>query len=111
MKAKDIKRVSAQKQGFFENGLLLKVSALTDEVSHIGIVVSKKVAKQAVRRNRIRRVLREAAQKEMSSFKKNWDLALIVLPGFELPDFKEAQSGNAKTFGQLETFFNPSYVH
>ena len=104
MKAKDIKRVSAQKQGFFENGLLLKVSALTDEVSHIGIVVSKKVAKQAVRRNRIRRVLREAAQKEMSSFKKNWDLALIVLPGFELPDFKEAQKTLHRLFQKASLF-------
>jgi len=104
MKAKDVKRVSAQKQGFLENGLLLKVSASTNTAFHIGIVVSKKVAKQAVKRNRIRRVLREAAQKEMSSFKKNWDLVLIVLPGFELPDFKEAQKTLHHLFQKASLF-------
>lgn len=91
MKASDVKRVSAQRQGFREGKLLLKVGTSTNAALNVGIVVSKKVAKQAVRRNRIRRVLREATRKEASSFKENQDLVLIVLPGFELPDSQEAQ--------------------
>lgn len=104
MKAKDVKRVRAQKQGFYEDGLLLKVSTSTDAVLRIGIVVSKKVAKHAVRRNRIRRVLREATQKESSSFKEGRNLVLIVLPGFELPDFKEAQKILHRLFQKASLF-------
>lgn len=79
------------RQGFREDGLLLKVGAQQNTISSLQIVVSKKVAKQAVRRNRIRRVLREAAARETEFMKARQNLVLIVLPGFELPSFAEAQ--------------------
>lgn len=79
------------RQGFREDGLILKVGAQQSATSSLQIVVSKKVAKQAVRRNRIRRVLREAAARETEFMKARRDLVLIVLPGFELPSFAETQ--------------------
>ena len=78
MKAKDFRRVSSQKRSSREGGLLLKVG-------------SGQVAKLAVRRNRIRRVLREAAKKELELLGEGKDFVLIVLPGFEPPKMKEAQ--------------------
>ena len=81
------------KQSFREDGLVLKTSAgLLGKTVGLRIVVSKKVAKQAVRRNRIRRVLREAIKKEQGLIRGRHDFVLIVLPGFELPDFQETQS-------------------
>ena len=91
MKAKDFRKVHSQRKGFREDGLLLKVGAHKSTASRLGIVVSKKAEKLAVRRNRIRRVLREASREEMKSIRGGQDLVLIVLPGFELPSFQETQ--------------------
>ena len=79
------------RQMFLEHRLLLKVDAQKSTVSHLGVVVSKKVEKRAVRRNRIRRVLREAVRGELGLVKGGQDLVLIVLPGFELPSFQETK--------------------
>ena len=92
MKAKDFRRVSSQKRSSREGGLLLKVgSGQAGATPRLGIVVSKKVAKLAVRRNRIRKRLREAAKKELELLGEGKDFVLIVLPGFEPPKMKEAQ--------------------
>lgn len=91
MKAKDFQKVHSQRKGFREDGLLLKVGAQKSTVSRLGVVVSKKVEKLAVRRNRIRRVLREASREEIGLMKGGQDLVLIVLPGFELPSFQETK--------------------
>ncbi|HEY4509363.1 MAG TPA: ribonuclease P protein component [Candidatus Paceibacterota bacterium] len=91
MKAKDFRKVHGQRQGFREDGLLLKVGAQKSSASRLGIVVSKKVEKLAVRRNRIRRVLREASREEMGLVGGGRDLVLIVLPGFDLSSFQETQ--------------------
>ena len=77
------------KQGFREDGLLLKVGAQKSTASRLRVVISKKVDKLAVRRNRMRRVLREAVREELGLMKGGPDLVLIVLPGFVLPSFQE----------------------
>ena len=77
------------KQGFREDGLLLKVGAQKSTASRLRVVISKKVDKLAVRRNRMKRVLREAVREELGLMKGGPDLVLIVLPGFVLPSFQE----------------------
>ena len=91
MKAKDFRKVYSQKKGFRADGLLLRVGARKNTASRLGVVVSKKIAKQAVRRNRIRRVLKEAIREEIGLMKGGEDLVLVVLPGFELPSFQETK--------------------
>ncbi|MEK7542336.1 MAG: ribonuclease P protein component [Patescibacteria group bacterium] len=77
---------------FKYNGLILKVGERLPEGSmRLKVVVSKKVAKQAVRRNRIRRILKEAARKEFECAERMQDIVLIVLPGFEAANVKEAR--------------------
>lgn len=46
--------------------------------SRIAVVVSKKVIKSAVKRNRIRRRVYECIRLELDDFKKVYDVALIV---------------------------------
>ena len=78
-------------RGFREDGLLLKIRAQKSTASRPAVVVSKKVEKLAVRRNRIRRVLREAMRGELGPAKTRQGLVLIVLPGFKLPSFQETK--------------------
>ena len=76
------------RQKFREGELLLRMS---EGPFRLRIVVSKKVAKQAVRRNRIRRVLREASRKELGAAKEGQGMVLTVLPGFRVTKTQEAQ--------------------
>jgi len=84
-------KVHGQRQGFLVDRLLLKVGAQKNTSSPLRVVVSKKVEKLAVRRNRIKRVLKEAVRAERELMTKGLDLVLIVLPGFELPSFQETK--------------------
>lgn len=93
MKARDFQKVRASRQGFREGGLLLRVGAQKSTSPRLAVVVSKKVEKLAVRRNRIRRVLREAAKEDLGLMKEGQDFVLIVLPGFRLPSFQETKKG------------------
>ena len=79
------------RKGFREDGLLLKVGSQKNAPSRLRVVVSKKVEKLAVRRNRIRRVLREAMRGELGPAKGGQGFVLIVLPGFKLPSFQETK--------------------
>lgn len=89
MKTRDFRKVHARRQGFREGRLLLRVGERKSTASRLGVVVSKKVEKLAVRRNRMKRVLREAVREELRLVKGGQDLVLIVLPGFVLPSFQE----------------------
>lgn len=88
-KQKEFEGVFRNRQNIREDGLLLKLGPAFSSVPRFGLVVSKKVAKQAVRRNRIRRVLSEVLAKELGSLKKNKDAVLMVLPGFKLPPIED----------------------
>ena len=91
MKTRDFRRVHSQRQEFREERLLLKVGAPKSTASRLGVVVSKKVSKLAVRRNYMRRVLKEALREEMKLMKGGRDLVLIVLPGFDPKSFQEVK--------------------
>ena len=71
-------------------GLLLKIeNGALAAPPQVKIVVSKKVAKRAVERNRIRRVLRDAAKKEFGRSEYGKNFVLIVLPGLDLRSARE----------------------
>ena len=72
------KKGKSIKQGF----LLLKFILNHLPYNRFAIVISKKVSKSAVKRNKIRRVLKELIKKQSVDLEKNIDGVLIVLPGF-----------------------------
>ena len=57
--------------------------------NRIGFVVSQKVSKKAVIRNKVRRRLSEAIRIKINDIKIGTDLVLIALPGIEKKDFSE----------------------
>jgi ribonuclease P protein component len=82
-KMREFQGVFAKGRGFREDGLFLKVKSELQGDSKFGVVVSKKVAKQAVVRNRIRRLVKEALRKEIVHIEKEVHAAVIVLPDFK----------------------------
>ncbi|MCH8244579.1 ribonuclease P protein component [Patescibacteria group bacterium] len=96
--ARDFRAVSRSQRSVKEGKLLFKAKASQKNLSRFGIVVSKSVAKKAVDRNRLRRLLSEALRAQQDSFKSPYDIVLVALPGFSLKDLHEAQSIIEKLF-------------
>lgn len=61
------------------------VKSLNNELglSRLGIVVSSKISKKAVVRNKIKRLIRDFFQTELSGITKGRDIIIITLPGVE----------------------------
>ena len=97
-RTRDFRAVSRSKPSVQEGKLLLKAKASQKNPSRFGIVVAKSVAKKAVDRNRMRRLLFEAIRTRQDSFKSPYDIVLVALPGFSLKDLREAQSIIEKLF-------------
>lgn len=81
---------------YYKNGIIMFVGKkLTDSKTKIGFVVSKKTHKRAVKRNRLKRLMRESVR-------------LIIKTGF---DFKNTQSiifvgkshALGKTFNEIDS--------
>jgi len=97
-RAKDFRAVSRSKPSVKEGKLLLKAKTTAKNTSRFGIVVSKSVAKKAVDRNRMRRLLSEALRERKDSWKGSYDVVLVALPGFSLKDVHEAKNIIEKLF-------------
>ena len=68
--------------------IYLKINNNNLEQSRFGFIVSKKISRKAVVRNRIKRRLREIVRANLADIKKGVDVVIVVLPGFEKNDFQ-----------------------
>jgi len=97
-KKTDIDRVFKKGNGFKEDFLLLKAVKNSLSFSRFGFVVSQKVSKKAVLRNKIRRRLKEIIGAKLDRIKNSQDCLLIALPGLENKDFWEMEEIIYKLF-------------
>ena len=69
----------AYSQGSRAGGDLMTVAVVANELAHtrLGLSVGKRVWKGAVRRNRVRRIFREAFRLEYAELPEGYDLILI----------------------------------
>lgn len=88
-KKKDFERLFKKGKSFREDFLVLRVNRNNLNKNRFGFIVSKKISKKAVVRNKIKRQLREIVRKEINNYQKGFDVAVITLPGIELKNFKE----------------------
>jgi len=88
-KKQDIERVFKKGEGFKEDFLVLKIAENKLSQSRFAFVVSQKVSKKAVIRNKIRRQLSEAVGMRLKKLKKGIDALLIARPDFAIKDFWE----------------------
>ncbi len=78
-KQKDFDRVfSAQGRFFAQGPLALKVVANGLPTSRVGFIVSNRVSKSAVRRNRTKRLLREAVRLSWERVRSGADIAFMA---------------------------------
>ncbi|OHA65881.1 MAG: ribonuclease P protein component [Candidatus Wildermuthbacteria bacterium RIFCSPHIGHO2_12_FULL_45_9] len=103
-KKKDFDRIFRQGKGIRHEGLLAKIWYQDIQCSRFGIVVSKKIAKKAVVRNRIRRLISQALQKRLKRMAKHADIILVVLPGSDFSELRHAEEAVEQIFKKAGLF-------
>jgi len=90
-KKKDFEKVLKEGKKVKWDGLVLKYYSNLLKESRFGIIVSKKVSKKAVVRNKIKRRIREILKKELKKIKKGQDIVFFVYPELKDKEFFEIQ--------------------
>lgn len=111
-KKKDFERIFAQGKGFRQDLLFLKAVKNDLGILRFGIVVSKKISKSAVKRNKIKRRLREIIRLQLQNYPTSgvreeangMDVATVVLPGIEAKNYQEIKEMTSKLFKKAEIF-------
>ena len=88
-KKKDFEKLFKEGKSFREKFLVLKINENNLNNNRFGFIVSKKISKKAVTRNKIKRQLREIIRKEINNYQKGFDIAVIALPDIESKSFEE----------------------
>lgn len=91
-KDKDFDNVFKNGKSSYDKFLGVKVTENTFENSRVGILVSTKVSKKAVDRNKIKRQIREILENYLDGFDRNYDIVVITLPSLLGRDFKQIQN-------------------
>ncbi len=84
-KAKDIQKTIARGRAFFSPFLTIKHLSSSQD-PRFTVVVSTKVSKKAVDRNRLKRVLREVLRKNITQFKKGDYMVFLKPKAAKLPE-------------------------
>lgn len=79
---KDFKILQGQKGGFWAKSDFLTIKSVKNNLlrSRFGFVVSAKVSKKAVERNKIKRQMRDIVRKGIDSIKTGFDIVIIASP-------------------------------
>lgn len=88
-KKKDFEIIFKDSKGFKNSILIFRVRKNNLGLNRFGFVVSQKVSKRAVIRNKVRRRLSDIAKAEMGIIKAGIDIVMIALPGIEKKEFGE----------------------
>lgn len=90
-KEKDFESAFKNSKSFKNNLFILRIKKNDLGLNRFGFVVSKKVSKKAVVRNKIKRILTEAVKTHIKNIKSGTDLIIIALPGIEEKNFSEVK--------------------
>ncbi len=84
-KEKDIKLITKQGRNFFTPYFVVKFLTKTNPSPRFVVIVSTKVSKKAVRRNRLKRIVRETLRTHITEFVPG-DYAIVMRPASEKLD-------------------------
>jgi len=88
-KKKDFERAYKEGRGIKKDSLFLKIIENDQPFTRIGIVISKKVSKKAVIRNKIKRRIREIVRK--MNLIPGFDIVIVTFPQIKEKDFKQIE--------------------
>jgi len=86
-KKKEFERVFKKGKAKKKDFLFIKFVKNDQNATRFGFVVSKKISKKAVVRNKVKRRLREAAREMLSEIKPGYDVVIVAQKGIEKQDF------------------------
>jgi ribonuclease P protein component len=104
-KKEDFKQTFKKGQLFKEDFLILKVFPNNFKNSRFGFIISSKVSKKAVLRNKIKRWLTSAILgqlKKHNKTKKSADIIIIIKPGVEIKNFQQVEKIINKIFIKIK---------
>lgn len=90
-KQKDFELVLKEKEAFLGKFLILKKTKNNLKQSRIGFVISKKVSKKAVVRNKIKRRIREIVRINLKRIKKGYDIIFFAKKSIVEKDYQEIE--------------------
>jgi ribonuclease P protein component len=101
---RDFDRAFKLGQSFYDK--ILGIKAVDNGLlpSRLGILVSTKVSKKAVIRNRVKRQIRAIIRGEWSKIKDGKDLVIIVFPQILDKKFEEIKEYIGKGFARLKLY-------
>ncbi len=99
-KKKDFERVFKNGHGCKDGFLYLKVVENNLDDSRFGFVIGAKFSKSAVKRNKIKRWLRELTRTNLQNIEKGLDCVVVVMPGFKAKNFQEAECSVDELFNK-----------
>jgi len=88
-KKKDFKLVFEKGKTFNNKFLFLKGAKNALKNSRFAFIVSLKISKKAVVRNRIKRLLREAIREKLDDIKSGFDVVIIAKPEIVNKNYRE----------------------
>lgn len=100
-KNKDFNAVFKERKFFRLSFFLFGFKKNDLEYSRFGIIVNKKISKQAVLRNRIKRIIREVVRKKIDEIKKGYDIVIIPSKEIKEKTFQEIESAIEKSFKKI----------
>ncbi|MFH0891751.1 MAG: ribonuclease P protein component [Candidatus Falkowbacteria bacterium] len=100
-KKKEFENVHKKGRSSFDK--IMGVKTISNELrqNRFGIIVSIKISKLAVIRNKIKRRLREAVRLELNDLKSGNDIVIITLPLIKDRDLKDISESLKKHFYRL----------
>ncbi len=91
-KKKDFEDIFKKGKSLKNGFLIFKVAGNGLGQSRFGFVVSQKVSKKAVVRNKIKRRMSGIIRLNLKNIKNGIDIVLVALPGIEKKEFSEIQN-------------------
>lgn len=101
---KEFDRAFKTGQSFYSKVFSLKVVDNDLPVSRLGILISTKVSKKAVIRNRFKRQIREIVQDNLPRLKNGKDLVIVVFPQILDKNFEEIKNLVEVGFSRLKLY-------
>ena len=103
-KDKDFDNVFKSGKSSYDKLIGVKAEQNQTENSRFGILVSAKVSKKAVERNKIKRQIREVIRLQLEQIKSGYDVVIITLPVILGKDYQEIERSVNGCFRRLGVY-------